>query len=57
MCSSDLVAWGDGPVLAWASDRPDARAILREALRALPVFLAAGLASADATLALRIVTA
>lgn len=52
-----LVAWGDGPVLAWASDRPEARATLREALRALPDFLAAGLASADASLALRIVAA
>jgi hypothetical protein len=49
-----LVAWGDGPVLVWASDRPGARAVLREALRGLPDFLGGGLASADATLPLRI---
>ncbi len=52
-----LVAWGDGPVLAWASDRPGAREALREALRTLPDFLEGGLASADASLPLRIVAA
>lgn len=49
-----LAAWGDGPVLAWASERPELRAALREALRALPGFLAEGLASGDPTLPLRI---
>jgi len=52
-----LLAWGDGPVMAWASDRPGAREVLREALRAVPDFLTGGLASADATLPVRIVAA
>lgn len=52
-----LAAWGDGPVLAWASERPAVREVLREALRALPGFLGQGLASADVTLPLRIVAA
>lgn len=52
-----LAAWGDGPVLAWASDRPELREAVREALRALPEFLGRGLASADATLPVRIVAA
>ncbi len=52
-----LVAWGDGPVMAWASDRPGCREVLREALRTVPDFLAGGLASADVTMPVRIVAA
>jgi hypothetical protein len=50
-----LAAWGDGPVLAWVSERPGARVAVREALRALPEFLARGVASADVTLPVRVV--
>jgi len=52
-----LAAWGDGPVLAWASDRPELRDVLREALRTPPAFLSEGMTSADVTLPLRIVAA
>ncbi len=50
-----LAAWGDGPVIAWANDRPAVRAVLREALATLPSWLSAGVVSGDATLPLRIV--
>lgn len=50
-----LAAWGDGPVMAWASDRPELREAVRDALRALPEFLAAGVASADVTMPVRVV--
>ena len=50
-----LAAWGDGPVIAWANDLPSVRAVLREALSALPPWLSEGVASADTTLPLRIV--
>lgn len=50
-----LAAWGDGPVLAWADERPAVRAVLREALAALPPWLRDGVVSGDATLPLRIV--
>ncbi|MBI5514541.1 MAG: hypothetical protein HY909_12275 [Deltaproteobacteria bacterium] len=49
-----LAAWGDGPVLAWCSQSPALRALTREALRALPEFLAQGVVSGDETLALKI---
>ncbi len=52
-----LAAWGDGPVMAWASERPELREAVRDALRALPEFLAGGVASADATLPVRVVAA
>lgn len=50
-----LAAWGDGPVIAWANDVPAVRAVLRDALSALPGWLAGGVVSGDATLPLRIV--
>ncbi len=50
-----LAAWGDGPVIAWADERPAVRAVLREALATLPSWLGAGVVSGDATLPLRIV--
>jgi hypothetical protein len=50
-----LAAWGDGPVMAWASERPELREAVREALRALPEFLASGVVSADATMPVRVV--
>lgn len=49
-----LAAWGDGPVLAWASEREALRHALREALRALPDFLAEGVCSADETFAVQV---
>lgn len=52
-----LAAWGDGPVLAWASEREALRAVLREALRAVPAFLAEGVCSADETFAVRVTAA
>lgn len=52
-----LVAWGDGPVLAWASERPELRMVLRQALRSLPGFLGEGLCSGDATFPVKIVAA
>lgn len=50
-----LAAWGDGPVLAWASERPALRDALCDALRALPAFLAEGVCSADESFAVRVV--
>lgn len=50
-----LAAWGDGPVLAWADDRPAVRAVLREALTNPPEWLREGMVSGDATLPLRLV--
>lgn len=50
-----LAAWGDGPVMAWASERPELREAVREALRSLPEFLSAGVASADVTMPVRVV--
>jgi hypothetical protein len=50
-----LAAWGDGPVLAWASDRPALREIVRNALQTLPEFLSEGVISADATLPVQVV--
>lgn len=52
-----LAAWGDGPVLAWASEREAVRAVLRAALRAVPAFLAEGVCSADETFAVRVTAA
>lgn len=52
-----LAAWGDGPVMAWVSDRPEVRDVVREALRALPPFLSAGFQSGDVTMPVRIVPA
>ncbi|MBL8603295.1 MAG: hypothetical protein JNK72_15330 [Myxococcales bacterium] len=52
-----LVAWGDGPVLAWASEREALRGLLRAALHALPSFLGDGLCSGDATFPVKIVAA
>lgn len=50
-----LAAWGDGPVMAWASERRELREAVREALRSLPEFLASGVASADVTMPVRVV--
>ncbi len=52
-----LAAWGDGPVLAWASEEPALRARLREALRNVPGFLSEGVCSADETFAVRVTAA
>jgi hypothetical protein len=49
-----LACWGDGPVLAWCSRVRALQEVTREALRALPTFLARGLVSADEALALRV---
>lgn len=50
----ELIAWGDGPALAWADEEPSARALLCRALREPPVWLSAGMASRDPTFAVRI---
>lgn len=52
-----LAAWGDGPVLAWASEEEALRAILREALRQVPGFLSEGVSSADERFAVRVTAA
>jgi hypothetical protein len=49
-----VVAWGDGPALAWASDEPRARDFLRSALRAPPPWLRAGMASREPGFPVRI---
>jgi hypothetical protein len=49
-----LVAWGDGPALAWASDEPAAQRCLRAALRVPPPWLAGGMASRDPSFPVRI---
>ena len=50
-----LAAWGDGPLMAWVSERPALQAAVREALRALPPWMADGVCSADAAFPLRVV--
>lgn len=50
----NLVAWGDGPALAWASNDPIAQSCLRAALRAMPAWLSGGLLSRDPSFAVRI---
>ena len=50
-----LAAWGDGPLMAWVSERPALQAAVREALRALPPWMADGVCSADAGFPLRVV--
>jgi len=49
-----LAAWGDGPLMAWVSDGPELRGLVREALRALPPWLADGVCSADASFPVRV---
>jgi len=49
-----LVAWGDGPVLAWASNEAGAQACLRAALHAPPTWLHQGMASRDPAFCVRI---
>jgi hypothetical protein len=49
-----LVAWGDGPVLAWAHAASGARAVVREALRVPPPWLVAGVCSGDPTFPVRL---
>jgi hypothetical protein len=49
-----LVAWGDGPVLAWASDHTTALRILRAALQAPPPWLHGGMVSRDPAFAVRL---
>lgn len=49
-----LIAWGDGPVLAWADRRGAARAVLRAALRVPPPWLQEGMRSRDVTFPVRI---
>ena len=49
-----LVAWGDGPALAWASSDPIAQSCLRAALRAMPAWLSGGVLSRDPSFAVRI---
>jgi hypothetical protein len=49
-----VVAWGDGPALAWASDERAAQACVRSALRAPPPWLLGGMASRDPSFAVRI---
>lgn len=49
-----LVAWGDGPVLAWAHEGVAARALVRAALHVPPSWLAEGFRSADPTLPVRV---
>jgi hypothetical protein len=50
----NLVAWGDGPALAWASRAPVAQECLRAALRSPPPWLFNGVGSRDAAFAVRI---
>lgn len=50
----NLVAWGDGPALAWASNDPIAQSCLRAALRAMPAWLSGGVLSRDPSFAVRI---
>ncbi len=52
-----LAAWGDGPVMAWVSDRDELREVLREALRSLPEFLAGGVLSGDEGFPVRVLRA
>lgn len=49
-----LVAWGDGPALAWASQHEAAQRCLRAALHAPPPFLSGGVVSRDPSFAVRI---
>lgn len=49
-----LVAWGDGPALAWADERPAARTALRAALHAPPPWLERGMRSRDVTFPVRL---
>jgi|LNFM01.1.fsa_nt_gb hypothetical protein len=49
-----LVAWGDGPALAWVSDTALAQRCLRAALHAPPAFLSGGLLSRDPSFAVRL---
>jgi hypothetical protein len=49
-----VVAWGDGPALAWASEDARAQDFLRSALRAPPPWLRAGMASRDRAFPVRI---
>ncbi len=49
-----LAAWGDGPVMAWVSERPELRAVVRDALRVPPAFLPQGVVSGDATFPVRV---
>lgn len=48
--STRLVAWGDGPVLAWADTDPGLRRALHHALQHPPAFLSRGVVSTDPTL-------
>lgn len=50
----NLVAWGDGPALAWASTAPVAQDCLRAALRVPPAWLHMGMASRDPAFCVRI---
>jgi hypothetical protein len=49
-----LIAWGDGPVLAWADERAMAHHFLRSALRRPPPWLARGMCSGDPTFPVRV---
>lgn len=49
-----MVAWGDGPVMAWVDADPGLQRALRDALRDPPDFLDGGMVSGDATLPLKI---
>jgi hypothetical protein len=49
-----LIAWGDGPALAWADERAEARTVLRAALHWPPEWLAAGMRSRDVTFPVRL---
>ncbi|MDP3275279.1 MAG: hypothetical protein Q8Q09_08810 [Deltaproteobacteria bacterium] len=42
-----LLAWGDGPVMAWARATPEAHALIVRALRTLPPWLMDGVVSVD----------
>lgn len=52
--TSRCIAWGDGPVLAWADEDPTALGHLREALLQLPLWLRSGLHSMDAVFPVQI---
>lgn len=50
----NLIAWGDGPALAWASSALAAQECLRAALHAPPAWLHLGMASRDPAFCVRI---
>ncbi len=51
---SRCIAWGDGPVLAWADEDPAALDQLRAALQTLPPWLRGGMVSMDAVFPVQI---